>query len=51
MRNGSKRGDFVTAMPNGGAVTTISDARTPGRRRAAARTVPGVSYARTAGPR
>jgi hypothetical protein len=46
MRNGSKRATFVTDLSNGGAVTTISDARTTGP------TVhttddAGVSYART----
>jgi len=46
MRNGSKRATFVTDLSNGGAVTTISDARTTGPT-VRSTTDAGVSYART----
>jgi hypothetical protein len=46
MRNGSKRATFVTDLANGGAVTTISDARALGPTVRSA-TDAGVSYART----
>jgi hypothetical protein len=46
MRNGSKRGTFVTDLSNGGAVTTISDARTVGPTERTT-TDAGISYART----
>jgi hypothetical protein len=46
MRNGSKRATFVTDLTNGGAVTTITDARTVGPT-AHSTTDAGVSYART----
>jgi hypothetical protein len=46
MRNGSKRPDFVTELSNGGAVTTISDARTVGPSEYST-TDAGVSYLRT----
>jgi hypothetical protein len=46
MRNGSKRATFVTDLANGGAVTTISDARTTGPT-VRSTTEAGVSYART----
>jgi hypothetical protein len=46
MRNGSKRATFVTDLANGGAVTTISDARTAGPT-VHTTTDAGVSYART----
>jgi len=46
MRNGSKRATFVTDLANGGAVTTISDARTTGPT-VRSTTDAGVSYART----
>jgi hypothetical protein len=46
MRNGSKRADFVTELSSGGAVTTISDARTAGPA-AYSTTDAGVSYLRT----
>ena len=45
MRNGSKRATFVTDLANGGAVTTISDARATGP--TVLSTDAGVSYART----
>ena len=45
MRNGSKRSTFVTDLSSGGAVTTISDARTVGP--TAYSSPAGVSYART----
>jgi hypothetical protein len=46
MRNGSKRGDFVTAMPDAGAVTSVSAARPVGPT-TYSRTPAGVWYART----
>ncbi len=46
MRNGSKRATFVTDLSSGGAVTTISDARTTGAT-VTTTTDAGVSYART----
>jgi hypothetical protein len=46
MRNGSKRTDFVTELSNGGAVTTISDARAIGPS-VQSTTDAGVSYVRT----
>jgi hypothetical protein len=46
MRNGSKRTDFVTQLSNGGAVTTISDARAVGPSEYST-TDAGVSYLRT----
>jgi len=45
MRNGSKRSTFLTDLSNGGAVTTISDARTLGPTTYS--NPAGVSYART----
>jgi hypothetical protein len=46
MRNGSKRATFVTDLTNGGAVTTITDARTVGPT-VHSTTDAGASYART----
>jgi hypothetical protein len=46
MRNGSKRATFVTDLSNGGAVTTISDARATGPTVETTDDA-GVSYART----
>jgi hypothetical protein len=46
MRNGSKRADFVTELSNGGAVTTISDARAAGPSEYST-TDAGISYLRT----
>jgi hypothetical protein len=46
MRNGSKRATFVTDLSNGGAVTTITDARALGPT-VHTTTDAGVSYART----